>query len=260
MMPARRAMTKRIVSASALVLVSVGLTGCGLVGATPQPVSPPAAPPANAAATAPGEPCPFITRAEVAQLAGDQRNQLSGSANACSFNIASRFTYQINVFTNDNNRFQSERDRIYKNSTSLDGLGDEAFYRDGTALSTLGVRQGNTYFTVNLVPAVSDPAGGANNAPAVGAPDPAAGAAADADANNDGVIDADLDEDGAIDADADPAAAAAADADGDGQVDDDVLAGNQDAQVRGAAGAPVDSIETAKARMPEIAQAVSDNI
>jgi hypothetical protein len=260
MMPARWAVTRRIASGSALVLISAGLTGCaGLIGSTPPPAPAPAAPPANAAAATPAEPCPFITRAQVAQLAGDQRNQLMGSVNACSFNIASRFTYQINVFTNDNNRFQSERDRLYKNSTDLDGLGDEAFFRDGTAITTLGVRQGNTYFTVNLVPAVADPAGGANTAPPV-VDAPAGAAAADADVNDDGVVDADLDEDGAIDDNADPAAAAAADADNDGQVDDGALAAGQDAQVRGAAGAPVDSIEAAKARMPEIAQAVSDNI
>jgi hypothetical protein len=258
-MPARWLVPERIVAGSALVLLALGSTACS-AGAAPQAGPPPAAPPAAAAAGSPAEPCPFITRAQVAQLAGDQRNQLMGSVNACSFNIASRFTYQINVFSNDNNRFQSERDRLYKNSLPLDGIGDEAFFRDGTAITTLGVRQGNTYFTVNLVPAVADPNGGARDAPPVAPAAPRAGAAADADANDDGVIDADLDEDGAIDDDADPASAAAADADGDGQVDDDVLAANQDAQVRGAAGAPVDSIETAKARMPEIAQAVSSNI
>ncbi|WP_214408326.1 hypothetical protein, partial [Pseudonocardia lacus] len=201
------------------------------------PAAPVTAPAAVQAGERP-EPCRFLSQNTVADLAGDQRTQIVGSGNTCSFTIGGNFSYQINVQPNDNGRFESERDRLFKNSVPVAGVGDEAFYRDGTSITVLGARKGDTYFAVTLVPTVSDPAG------AGGTPPPAAGGqnqnqnrnqvgraqaalAAGADVDADGVVDADQDGDGQVDDDADADAVAATDADGDGAVDDDVAAAVQ---------------------------------
>ena len=39
------------------------------------------------------EPCRFLSQNTVADLAGDQRTQIVGSGNTCSFTIGGRFTY-----------------------------------------------------------------------------------------------------------------------------------------------------------------------
>lgn len=257
MMPARWA---RGATTGALTLaITAALGGCADLN-----YGTPAAPlgqPAPAAAVNPAEPCPYLRQADVARLAGDQRTQLIGSVNACSFSIGGQYNYQINVFPNDNDRYRSERDRLFRSSTSLQGIGDEAFYRDGTGITTIGARKGDTFFTVNLVPAVADPNGGAATAPVVAPADPDDQLLSDADVNGDRRIDADLDGDTVIDDDADPAAVAAADADEDGTVDDAVLAALDDADAAaGAQDAPVTDITAAKARMPDIAAAVANSI
>jgi hypothetical protein len=202
MMPARwaRGATPKRVAAGALLLAMGGaLTGCaGVVpAAAPPAVAPTVIPqPAAAApaeATEPGNNCPYLTTEDVAALAGDQRTQLVGSTNTCSFNIGGQFNYQIDVMSNDGDRFDADRAALFKDATDVAGVGDAAFFRNGTAITVLGARKGDSYFTVTLVPAVADPnvAKGAGAAPAAtaGAADAALLTRADADA--DGVIDAD---------------------------------------------------------------------
>jgi hypothetical protein len=268
MLPARRArgaVPPRPVlarAATGTLLVTMGavmagaLTGCA--AAAVGPAAPVAAPQGVVEVGDRPEPCRFLSQATVADLAGDQRAQIVGSANTCSFSIGGQFTYQINVQPDDTGRFESERDRFFKNSVPVAGVGDEAFFRDGTAITVLGARKGDTYFAVTLVPKISDPAGAGGAAPPVAGQaegDQAQGdqnqaqgnqnqnnqaqdALADAaDADGDGVVDADQDGDGQVDAAADDDAVAAADADGDGAVDDDVAIAVQNAGGANDAGA-----------------------
>ncbi len=273
-----RASATRVAGATLLAALSgVGLTGCAGIPYAAQGGPPVTAPVGSALGAQPGEVaerCPFLSAADVAALAGDQRTTLNGSANSCTFAIGSQFTYQINVVPNDPDRFQAGRASFFADSADVDGVGDEAFFAEGSGLTTLGARAGDTFLTVVLVPAVAD----TNRPRAVAAPaaaaDPDASAAVDAD--GDGAVDADVDGDGVIDADADgdglvdegaPAAAvAAADADGDGEIDEDLaaaVAAAADAVDGNAAGAgvgPITDITDAKARLVDIARTVAGNL
>jgi hypothetical protein len=272
MMPARRARgaTPRIAAGALLLAMGGALTGCA------GGVVPAAAP--SAQATEPGNNCPYLTTEDVAALAGDQRTQLVGSSNTCSFNIGGQFNYQIDVMSNQGDRFDADRAALFKDATDVAGVGDAAFFRNGTAITVLGARKGDSYFTVTLVPAVADPdvvGGGGAAAATVGDADAALLARADAD--GDGRIDADQDGNGLIDEGANQRAAAAADTDGDGKVDDGVAAalaavGNGTAGDNGKNGAPgkaggragalapVTDIAGAKARMTDVAKAVAGSL
>ena len=260
MMPARwaRGATTTWVVTGTLLATVGALAGCASLPSTAQPVAAAPAAAAPAAPAAAAEPCPFLTWADVEQLVGDQLVSLVGSANTCSFAIGGQFTYQIDVFSNDVDRFNTERNKFYQGSMDLVGVGDEAFYKDGTGLTTIGVCKANTFFTVNLLPVVADPNGGGGTAPVVTPPDPQKQAQNDADVNGDGVVDADLDGDTVIDDDADPDAIAAADVDDDGTVDDGVLVTVEDAAAQG--GGPVTDMAGAKAAMTTIAVAVASNL
>jgi hypothetical protein len=292
-----RPVTTRAARGALLVALTGALTGCGAfttVSAVPAvPVQPPAA---LAAVGDRPEPCPYLSQATVAELAGEQRTQIVGSDNTCSFTIGGQYTYQIKVQPDDNDLFEDQRARLYRNAVAIDGVGDQAFFSDGTAITVLGARQGDTFFSVTLVSAVADPGGGGGAAPAVEDPQDQRGAqiaqgqqaqqvddqeqaalgaaAAAADADGDGVVDADQDGDNQIDEAAAADAIAAADADGDGTVDEDVAAAVQDAvagnaaadgaaagaAAAGGATGPVTDIAGAKARMTDIAQAIADSL
>jgi hypothetical protein len=216
----------------------------------------------------------------VAALAGDQRTQLVGSSNTCSFSIGGQFNYQIDVMSNQGDRFDSDRAALFKDATDVPGVGDAAFFRNGTAITVLAARKGDSYFTVSLIPKVADPnvgKVGAGAQPPASADDADAQLLAKADADGDGVVDADKDGNGLIDEGANQRAAAAADADGDGKVDADVAAalaakggaknnaGAANAnggKAKAAAGAPapVTDIASAKARMTDIAKEVAGSL
>jgi Protein of unknown function (DUF3558) len=287
MMPARwaRGATPRIATGALLLALGGTLTGCAggyVPAAAPPVVAPtvipqPAAAPQAAAPAEAGDPCPYLSNEEVAALAGDQRTQLVGSASTCGFNIGGQFNYQIDVMSNDGDRFNADKATFFKDATAVAGVGDEAFFRNGTAITVLGVRKGNSYFTVTLVPAVADPnvGPGAPAAPANAGADAAALVAA-ADTNGDGVVDADTDGDGIIDTNANQKAIAAADTNGDGTVDAAVAeavaaekGGNKAVpannakntkNAKNAALAPVTDIDAAKARMTDVAKAVANSL
>jgi hypothetical protein len=289
MMPARRARgaTPRIAAGALLLAMGGALTGCaGVVpAAAPPAIAPTVIPqPVGTApvveATEPGNNCPYLTTEDVAALAGDQRTQLVGSSNTCSFNIGGQFNYQIDVMSNDGDRFDADRAALFKDATDVAGVGDAAFFRNGTAITVLGARKGDSYFTVTLVPAVADPNVGGGGGAAATAGDADAALLARADADGDGAIDADRDGNGLIDEGANQRAAAAADADGDGKVDADVAAAlaadgngnggnngggaanNATGKAGGRAGAlaPVTDIAGAKARMTDVAKAVAGTL
>jgi hypothetical protein len=266
MMPARArgTTTTRIATGTLLLAMAGALTGCaGFTGTgTAAGAAVPVGPAPVVAAVDPAEPCPFLTQAVATDLAGEQRITLVGSVNACSLSIGGQYIYQINVFPNDNDRFNTERDKLFRGAIPLPGVGDEAFFNDGTGITTIGARKGDSFFTVQLVPAVADPNGGAATAPVAAPADPDAEALEDADVNGNGVVDADLDGDGVIDDDADPDAIAAADADDDGNVDDGILAAlaaADDADGAASTG-PITDIGAAKARMTDVANAVADSL
>jgi hypothetical protein len=285
-MPARRARgaTPRMAAGALLIAMGGALTGCaGVVpSAAPPAIAPTVIPqPLGTApvveATEPGNNCPYLTTEDVAALAGDQRTQLVGSSNTCSFNIGGQFMYQIDVMSNDGDRFDGDRAALFKDATDVAGVGDAAFFRNGTGITVLGARKGDSYFTVTLVPAVADPDVAKGGGPALAATAGAADAAllARADADGDGVVDADKDGNGLIDEGANQRAAAAADADGDGKVDTDVAAardaagsgdtgknaaGNGKAGGKAGALAPVTDIAGAKARMTDVAKAVATTL
>jgi hypothetical protein len=292
MMPARwaRAATPtRIATGVLLLVVGGGLTGCaGVVPAAAPPAVAPsvipqaAAPPPDAVQpTEAGNNCPYLTTELVAALAGDQRTQLVGAANTCSFSIGGQFNYQIDVMSNQGDRFDADRAALFKDATDVAGVGDAAFFRNGTAITVLAARKGDSYFTVSLIPKVADPAVGqvaAGAQPPASADDADAQLLAKADADGDGVIDADKDGNGLIDEGANQRAAAAADADGDGKVDADVAAalaakggapadapaGTGGANAKGkkanAGPAPVTDMASAKARMTDIAKQVATTL
>lgn len=280
MVPARRARKARPRIAAGALLVALGgaLTGCagGVVPAAAPPdlgptvIPQPAAAPLNARPAEPGDSCPYLSTEEVAALAGDQRTQLVGSSNTCSFNIGGQFNYQIDVMSNQGDRFDSDRAAFFKDAAVVDGVGDEAYFRNGTAITVLGSRKGDSYFMVTLIPAVADP-DVVPGAPGAAPPDPAL--LAKVDTNRDGVVDADLDGDGTVDDDALQRSAVVADADRDGQVDADVAAAVaaevKAANAGGAANngrgraepvAPVTDIAGAKARMTDVAKAVANSL
>jgi hypothetical protein len=292
MMPARwaRAATPARIAAGALLLAVGGaLTGCagGVVpAAAPAAVGPtvipqPAAAP-RAEATEAGNNCPYLSTELVAALAGDQRTQLVGSSNTCSFSIGGQFNYQIDVMSNEGDRFDGDRAALFKDATDVAGVGDAAFFRNGTAITVLAARKGDSYFTVTLIPKVADPdvgKPGTGGQPAATADGADAQLLARADTDGDGVIDADKDGNGLVDEGANQRAAAAADADGDGKVDADVAAAlaatTGGAKNNAAAGnnangaknkanaagpAPVTDIAGAKARMTDIAKEVAGNL
>ncbi|HZG90656.1 MAG TPA: hypothetical protein VEZ42_10635, partial [Pseudonocardia sp.] len=208
----------------------------------------------------------------VAALAVDQRNTLNGSANSCTFSIGGQFTYQINVVPNDADRFEASRASFFADSADVDGVGDEAFFAEGSGLTTLGARKGDTFVTVVLVPAVADTNRPRAAAAPAAAADPNASAAVDADGDGavdadvdgDGVVDADQDGDAVVDANASAAAVAAADADRDGEIDEGLaaaVAAAADAVDGSAAGTgPLTDITDAKARLIDVARTVADNL
>jgi hypothetical protein len=282
---ARGAAPARIAAGALLLAVGAGLSGCaaGVVPAAAPPAvapsvvpAPPGAPPGQP--TEPGNSCPYLSTELVAALAGDQRTQLVGSSNTCSFSIGGQFNYQIDVMSNQGDRFDSDRAALFKDATDVAGIGDAAFFRNGTAITVLAARKGDSYFTVSLIPRVADPdvgKVGTAAAPPATAGDADAALLARADADGDGVIDADTDGNGLVDEGANQRAAAAADADGDGRVDADVAAalaaskggaknnaaagGAKNAKAAGAP-APVTDLAGAKARMTDIAKEVAGNV
>jgi hypothetical protein len=283
---ARGAAPVRIAAGALLLAVGAGLSGCaGVVpAAAPAAVAPsvvpapPGAPPGQP--TEPGNSCPYLSTELVAALAGDQRTQLVGASNTCSFSIGGQFNYQIDVMSNQGDRFDADRAALFKDAVDVPGVGDAAFFRNGTAITVLAARKGDTYFTVSLIPKVADPdvgKVGTAAAPPATADDADAQLLARADADGDGVIDADKDGNGLIDEGANQRAAAAADADGDGKVDADVAAALAASKggaknATGAAGAggrakanaagpaPVTDIAGAKARMTDVAKEVAGNL
>jgi hypothetical protein len=271
-----RASATRVAGATLLAALSgAGLTGCAGIPYAAQGGPPVTAPVGSALAGQPAEgaePCPFLGVADVTALAGDQRTTLNGSVNACTFSIGSQFTYQINVVPNDAGRFQANRDSFFADSADVTGVGDEAFLSEGSGITTLGARQGDTFFTVALVPAVADTNKPRAAAAPAAAADPDASAAVDADGDGavdadvdgDGVVDADADGDGLVDEDAPAAAVDAADADGDGEIDEDLaaaVAAAADAVDGAAAGTgPLTDITDAKARLVDVARTVAGNL